>query len=317
MSGMLSSIDKALLDFYLAAWWQLYLGSALLGLVSGLCVAAWIREVRQLRLYASLIRLVLYFAAFSALATITLTLARENDSPWTGICFMDMRFAWFFVDGVLLAAMVTSFDVIKGLPSRDNTLTEVLLLPENVWAAQLSLASQYVTAGLLKILTRESLDFFHQSGYSTTFFFFIAVWEVFGGLGLMLRRLAMLALVALSIDMLGAIFTHYHNYFTRELPGPFGNSLDALRMLFLMAYVAFALRHERRSHVASALKGFTVVCGMLIAASPGFFPHVTRAQQPDSASPPVVVQSAAPLKPNKILPPSTRGTPPQWSRAEV
>lgn len=55
-----------------------------------------------------------------------------------------------------------------------------------------------------------------------------------------LRTSCRLALAALSVEMAGAIYTHYHNYLVRGIPGPFSSSLDALRMLPLMAYLALA-----------------------------------------------------------------------------
>src|ERR1700678_776428 len=75
------------------------------------------------------------------------------------------------------------------------------------------------------------------------------------------------------------------------------------------------LRGERK--LLSA-RGSTVLCGMLLAASAaaGFLCCVARAQQGDSAAP-VVVQPGAPGKPSKTLPPTTKGTPPQWSQADV
>src|SRR6202167_3541026 len=65
-------------------------------------------------------------------------------------------------------------------------------------------------------------------------------------------------------------------------------------------------------------RGSAVLCGMLLAASAaaGFLCCVARAQQTDSAAP-VVVQPAAPGKPSKTLPPTTKGAPPQWSQADV
>ena len=65
-------------------------------------------------------------------------------------------------------------------------------------------------------------------------------------------------------------------------------------------------------------RGSAVLCGMLLAASAatGFLCCVARAQQGDSATP-VVVQPGAPGKPSKTLPPTTKGAPPQWSKADV
>jgi hypothetical protein len=48
---------------------------------------------------------------------------------------------------------------------------------------------------------------------------------------------------ALCIEMFGAIDTHFHNYFAKGLPDPFGNSLDALRMLILLGFFAITALH--------------------------------------------------------------------------
>ncbi len=77
------------------------------------------------------------------------------------------------------------------------------------------------------------------------------------------------------------------------------------------------VRRERKRRLHSA-RGSAVVCGMLLAASGpmGFFFSSARAQQADSATP-VVVQPGAPGKPSRTLPPSTKGAPPKWSKADV
>jgi uncharacterized protein (DUF305 family) len=72
-----------------------------------------------------------------------------------------------------------------------------------------------------------------------------------------------------------------------------------------------------REHILRRTRGSAVLCSMLIAVSASFLPSPTHAQQPDSASTPVVVQPGAPGKPTKTLPPSTRATAPQWSQADV
>jgi uncharacterized protein (DUF305 family) len=76
-------------------------------------------------------------------------------------------------------------------------------------------------------------------------------------------------------------------------------------------------RRERKRKLHSA-RGSAVLCGMLLAASAptDFFFSSARAQQTDSVTP-VVVQPGAPGKPSRTLPPSTKGTPPKWSKADV
>src|ERR1700728_800148 len=72
-----------------------------------------------------------------------------------------------------------------------------------------------------------------------------------------------------------------------------------------------------RKHILRRTRGSALLCSMIIALSAGFISFPANAQQPDSASAPVVVQPGAPGKPTKTLPPSTRATPPQWSHADV
>jgi uncharacterized protein (DUF305 family) len=65
-------------------------------------------------------------------------------------------------------------------------------------------------------------------------------------------------------------------------------------------------------------RGSVVLCGMLLAASApaGLCSASARSQQTDPAAP-VVVQPGAPGKPSKTLPPSTKGTLPPRSQADV
>ncbi|MGB7847830.1 MAG: DUF305 domain-containing protein [Candidatus Acidiferrum sp.] len=57
-------------------------------------------------------------------------------------------------------------------------------------------------------------------------------------------------------------------------------------------------------------------CSTLLAASAAFFFSPAGAQHPDPAAP-VVVQPGAPGKPSRTLPPSTKGTLPPRSQADV
>jgi uncharacterized protein (DUF305 family) len=73
----------------------------------------------------------------------------------------------------------------------------------------------------------------------------------------------------------------------------------------------------RRNNKLYAGRGLAVLCGMLFAASAptGFF-SCARAQQTQPEAP-VTVQPGAPGRPTKTLPPSTKGTLPPRSQAEV
>jgi uncharacterized protein (DUF305 family) len=72
---------------------------------------------------------------------------------------------------------------------------------------------------------------------------------------------------------------------------------------------------NRKFHSA---RGSTVLCGALltVSASTDLFSSPARAPQTDPATP-VVVQPGAPGKPSKTLPPSTKGTLPPRSPADV
>ena len=67
------------------------------------------------------------------------------------------------------------------------------------------------------------------------------------------------------------------------------------------------------------MSGAVPLLGLLIATSAPatFFSLGARAQQPDPAKAPVVVQPGAPGKPSKTLPRSTHGTLPPRSQADV
>jgi uncharacterized protein (DUF305 family) len=77
----------------------------------------------------------------------------------------------------------------------------------------------------------------------------------------------------------------------------------------------YRLRCKRKLHSA---RGSAMLCGMILVASApaGFFSSPARARQTDAAAP-VVVQPGAPGQPSRTLPPSTRGTLPQRSQADV
>jgi len=79
------------------------------------------------------------------------------------------------------------------------------------------------------------------------------------------------------------------------------------------------MRSFRRENGLSAARVSVSLCGILLMASAfaGLFSIDARAQQSESAAPPVVVQPGAPGKPSKTLPPSTKATLPPLSQADV
>ena len=78
------------------------------------------------------------------------------------------------------------------------------------------------------------------------------------------------------------------------------------------------VREARRERKARSARGFAVLCSLFLAAgaSLGLFVLAARAQQ-TGADTPSVVQPGAPGQPSKKLPPSTKGTLPPRSQADV
>lgn len=239
---------KTISDFFYAFWWQVYLFAFLMGLTSALVVGAQ-RLQHALARYTGLIRRLFYAAAASVLTAAGLALAHHSRTLWVEVLFLLDHLVGFFADGAILAILCTSRNFLRPYFPGVEGLVRMLFAVRTVGAAVLSVGSLYLANGLMKILTHAALDFFHASGYSDMFFFFIAGWECLWGIGLWIRRVRIFALCALSVEMLGAIYTHYHNYFSKGFPGPFGNSLDALRMLTLMSYIAFSTVREQRRDI--------------------------------------------------------------------
>lgn len=78
----------------------------------------------------------------------------------------------------------------------------------------------------------EMRQFFLGSGYTVGFMYLVMLVESVGALGMLVARLRLAASILLALVMAGAIATHARN------GDPFSDSLDALRMLLLVASVA-------------------------------------------------------------------------------
>jgi uncharacterized membrane protein YphA (DoxX/SURF4 family) len=88
--------------------------------------------------------------------------------------------------------------------------------------------------------------FFLGSGYPVAFMYVVMAVEIAGALGLLVARLRVAAAILLGLVMLGAMATHAHN------GDPFSDSLDAARMLLLVASIAVLGMHQGRNRRAVA-----------------------------------------------------------------
>jgi uncharacterized membrane protein YphA (DoxX/SURF4 family) len=122
-----------------------------------------------------------------------------------------------------------------------DTGEPVFLVPSVLLGARLLMASYFAVTGVTALHFRErAYHFFQTSGYSYPFFMFIEIAECAGALGLLLPRMAQWAAIGLSLDMLGAIYTHFHNHLVWGAPNPFSNSLDALKILPVLVLIISA-----------------------------------------------------------------------------
>jgi hypothetical protein len=178
----------------------------------------------------------MYLGTMGALVVVVLVIGHDRDSPLVNYAAMASIVAVLFVDGAFLAALV-SWSAFRGR----NQLLSRLLLPPTVWAARSITAATFLMVGSSKLITYNTYPFFQASGYSKAFYIFVCIFECVCAIGLMMRLTVIPTILALWVEMVGAIYTHFHNYFARGLPNPFGNSLEALRMLVILGFIAFAI----------------------------------------------------------------------------
>ena len=135
--------------------------------------------------------------------------------------------SYSFYAGAFISYGIANLLFVKRLQVAKNLLlqqTPVLYKILTVSASALFIYSS--TASIFYY--SKSLHFFIISGYSAPFFIFIIAIEFIGGICLLYQKTALYAALLLMCDMLGALYTHYHNYFTKQLPDPLGNSIPSL-----------------------------------------------------------------------------------------
>jgi uncharacterized membrane protein YphA (DoxX/SURF4 family) len=121
--------------------------------------------------------------------------------------------AWWFHDRRMAAAFAASRWLMIGL----------------IWYVALAFAGFEIGKAAHDAEMRQ---FFLGSGYPVVFMYVVMAVEIVGALGLLVARLRIAAAVLLILVMLGAIATHARN------GDPFSDSLDAVRMLLLVASIA-------------------------------------------------------------------------------
>lgn len=162
------------------------------------------------------------------------------------------------------------FGAIFGLALVRSKPLELLRESAVYSALCLSVALAFVGAGLAKAFYLDGMiTFFTHSGYSTALLRFIIGIEVFGGAALLLSWATLPVIFGLTIDMIGAVYTHVHN------GDPLNDSTGAIAMLIrIIAILAlWALgknsvsRHEIRRRLLGVGLGFACCFVAAVAGS--------------------------------------------------
>jgi uncharacterized membrane protein YphA (DoxX/SURF4 family) len=133
------------------------------------------------------------------------------------------------------------FGALFGLATRRKDARALLTNSSILGALSLILSFTFALAGIGKAFSVAPMtEFFTQSCYSVAFLKFIVIAEIFGGIGLLLPWAVLPALIGLTVDMLGAVLTHFHN------GDPLNDSTGAIVMLIRLVAVGvlWALRQR-------------------------------------------------------------------------
>jgi hypothetical protein len=150
--------------------------------------------------------------------------------------------AWNISLGALLDVSTLLFGLLFGLALR--RVDRHALLTDNAVFSALTLTTAFFFAmtGVGKAFSMDWMtNFFHQSGYSAAFLKSIMIVEVFAALAMLVPATVIPAIVALTVDMFGAIYTHMHN------GDPLNDSTDAIRELIYLAVIAILWNLRRNA----------------------------------------------------------------------
>ena len=187
------------------------------------------------------IRCFLYLGTVGAVTTAALSGWRAASQHLVELLALAAIVAGLFTGGLIAGAAACWLAT-----HRESSVSLLLFQPPIIWAARCLTAATFLMVGVNKLLTNSELSFFQASGYSESFYIFICIFECVCAFGLLLRVTVVLSVFALWVEMVGAIYTHFHNYFVRGFADPLGNSLDALRMLLLLTYIGFVMTRREQ-----------------------------------------------------------------------
>jgi uncharacterized membrane protein YphA (DoxX/SURF4 family) len=185
----------------------LYLACLLVGFGASLLLRPGDQPVNTLsKLYLGLVLL-------SGISRWIYSFSGITDATALGIISQEMDYAVLvshLILGFLLGRIAIAF---KYLPADIGPWWSTL--KTTIWALSIAYANLYIlfTYGKSRNMP-EMLSFFHQSGYAPWLLYFNMSAEIAGAIGVLTHfkwRMGVPATIGLSLMMLGAIFTHWHD----------------------------------------------------------------------------------------------------------
>lgn len=143
-----------------------------------------------------------------------------------------ITFSGFIICDSIYAGCFAAFCLIRLAMTSRAKKFDMFLFPKILVLYKLlkcSTATVFAYSSIASIFFyQRSLQFFTVSGYPAAFFIFIITLELVCSFGLLFRRTVLYSGLFLLCDMVGAVYTHYHNYFVSHIPGPLGKSIPSL-----------------------------------------------------------------------------------------
>lgn len=170
---------------------------------------------------------------------------------------------WHIAGGASSDSLALCFGALFGIALRRADGSALFSHPSIFSALCIAEAFSFALINLGKAFSMDwMIHFFHQSGYSTTFFKCIMITEVFAALAMLIPATVLPAVCVLAVDMFGAIYTHIHN------GDPLNDSTDAIVALFHLAVIAILwnLRTgtaEKRRIPYTVIAAGAVVCRLV------------------------------------------------------
>jgi uncharacterized membrane protein YphA (DoxX/SURF4 family) len=180
-----------------------------------------------------------------------LSLPLPRNITLTRILYSGYIFSYSFYAGCFIGYFIIFLFFRQKLKTFDLLLFQNVPFLYRLLRFSLATVFLYSSIGSLFFYSRY-LVFFTTSGYSEPFYIFIITLELLGGIGLFFKKTTLYVVLLLMCDMIGAVYTHYHNYFNKQLADPLGNSIPSLiTQTVLITIIIFTL-YLRKSKTQTA-----------------------------------------------------------------